>query len=412
MSKPVTPRRVVRCAIYTRKSTEEGLNQEFNSLDAQREAAQAFIKSQASDGWICLPSEYDDGGFTGANLERPALKRLLADIEAGKIDCVVTYKVDRLSRSLLDFARLMEVFEKKQVAFVSVTQQFNSASSMGRLVLNVLLSFAQFEREIIAERTRDKIAATRRKGKWSGGMPVLGYNVDRQTFKLIINAEEAERVRAIFALYLEQQGLIPVVQELEKQGWRNKRWQTRKGSFKGGMPFTKTTLHHLLTNVVYLGKVRYKKEVHQGEHSAIVSSEVWNQAQQSLQRSRRRGIVKQDSNALLKGLLHCRACGYAMTPTTSQRHGGSRYYYYGCLTAIKRGRKACPTPSLPRAVIDSWVLEQVRKSEVGLLREGETLDSPEWLHSRVARVDYEKGKAVITLHSPESVHAAQEGNNS
>jgi site-specific DNA recombinase len=412
MSKPTTPRRVVRCAIYTRKSTEEGLNQEFNSLDAQREAAQAFIKSQASDGWICLPSEYDDGGFTGANLERPALQRLLADIEAGKIDCVVTYKVDRLSRSLLDFARLMEAFEKKQVAFVSVTQQFNSASSMGRLVLNVLLSFAQFEREIIAERTRDKIAATRRKGKWSGGMPVLGYDVDRRTFKLIINAEEAGRVRAIFALYLEHQGLIQVVQELERRGWKNKRWLTRKGTFKGGAPFTKTTLHHLLTNVVYLGKVRYKKEVHLGEHAAIVSAEIWNQVQESLQRLRRRGIVKQHSNALLKGLLHCRACGYAMTPTTSQRRGGERYYYYVCLNAIKRGRKACPTPSLPRMVIDSWVLEQVRKSEVGPLREGEALDSPEWLHSRVARVEYEKGKAVITLHSPVAVHAAQEGDNS
>jgi site-specific DNA recombinase len=411
MSKPATPRRVVRCAIYTRKSTEEGLDQEFNSLDAQREAAQAFIKSQTSDGWISLPTAYDDGGFTGANLERPALQRLLADIEAGKIDCVVTYKVDRLSRSLLDFARLMEVFEKKQVAFVSVTQQFNSASSMGRLVLNVLLSFAQFEREIIAERTRDKIAATRRKGKWSGGMPVLGYDVDRQTFKLVVNAEEAERVRAIFALYLEHQGLIPAVQELERRGWRNKRWQTRKGSFKGGAPFTKTTLHHLLTNVVYLGKVRYKKEVHPGEHTGIVSAGMWNQVNESLQRLRRRGIVKQHSNALLKGLLHCRACGYAMTPTTSQRRGGERYYYYVCQSAIKRGRKACPTPSLPRAVIDSWVLEQVRKSEIGPSRDGEPLNSPEWLHSRVARVEYEKGKAVITLHSPESVHAAQEGDN-
>jgi site-specific DNA recombinase len=254
MSKPA-----VRCAIYTRKSSEEGLDQEFSSLDAQREAGEAFIKSQAHEGWICLPRHYDDGGFTGGNMERPALQRLLADIESGKVDGVVVYKVDRLSRSLLDFARLMEVFEKKRVAFVSVTQQFNTASSMGRLVLNVLLSFAQFEREIIAERTRDKIAATRRKGKWAGGMPLLGYDVDPRTFKLVVNPEEAERVRAIFVLYLKHRGLIRVVQELERRGWCTKRWRTRKGSVRGGKPFTKTNLRQLLTNVVYLGQVRYKE---------------------------------------------------------------------------------------------------------------------------------------------------------
>jgi site-specific DNA recombinase len=204
---------LVRCAIYTRKSTEEGLEQEFNSLDAQRESAEAFIRSQTHEGWTCLPDRYD-GGFTGGNMERPALQRLLADIRAGKVDCVVTYKVDRLSRSLLDFARMMETFERHRVSFVSITQQFNSATSMGRLVLNVLLSFAQFEREIIAERTRDKMAATRRKGKWSGGTPVLGYDLDSRGRRLHVNADEAERVRAIFALYLEHQALLPVVQEL------------------------------------------------------------------------------------------------------------------------------------------------------------------------------------------------------
>src|SRR5215831_8561687 len=203
----------VRCAIYTRKSTEEGLEQEFNSLDAQRESAEAYIKSQAHEGWLCVPTRYDDGGFTGGNMDRPALKRLLADIEAGVVDCVVVYKVDRLSRSLPDFARLMETFDKSRVSFVSVTQQFNTATSMGRLVLNVLLSFAQFEREIISERTRDKIAATRRKGKWSGGRPVLGYDVDPQGYRLILNEDEAVQVRAIFQLYLQHEALLPVVQE-------------------------------------------------------------------------------------------------------------------------------------------------------------------------------------------------------
>jgi site-specific DNA recombinase len=194
---PIAP---VRCAIYTRKSTEEGLDRDFNSLDAQREAAEAYIHSQAHAGWTALPERYDDGGYSGSNLDRPALQRLLTDIRAGKIDCVLTHRVDRLSRSLLDFARLMEAFEEQRVAFVSVTQHFNSGTSMGRLVLNVLLSFAQFERELIAERTCDKMAAARRKGKWGGGLPVLGYDVDVSSKKLTVNAEEAVRVRAIFAL--------------------------------------------------------------------------------------------------------------------------------------------------------------------------------------------------------------------
>src|SRR5262249_34723402 len=205
--------RAVRCAVYTRKSTSEGLDQEFNSLDAQREAAQAYIQSQRPEGWLCLPDSYDDGGFTGGNLDRPALSRLLADIQSGKIDCVVVQRVDRLSRSLLDFAKLMETFEKHQASFVSVTQQLNTATSMGRLVLNVLLSFAQFEREMIAERTRDKIAATRRKGKWCGGLPVLGYDVDPRGPRLVVNKKEAARVRAIFTLYLERGSLERVVEE-------------------------------------------------------------------------------------------------------------------------------------------------------------------------------------------------------
>src|SRR5262245_8889456 len=215
--------RLVRCAIYTRKSTEEGLEQEFNTLDAQREAAEAFIQSQRHDGWHALPDRYDDGGFTGGNTDRPALRRLLADVEAGRIDCVVVYKVDRLSRRLLDFTRLMETFDKYRVSFVSVTQQFNTATSMGRLVLNVLLSFAQFEREIIAERTRDKIAAMRRKGKWAGGLPPLGYDVDPATSKLVANPDEAGRVRQIFEMYQEHGGLLPVVAELRTRGWANKR---------------------------------------------------------------------------------------------------------------------------------------------------------------------------------------------
>src|SRR6266851_4895044 len=214
---------VCRCAIYTRKSTEEGLNQPFNTLEAQREAAEAYILSQRHLGWTVLAEQYDDGGYTGGNLERPALQKLLTDLKAGKIDCVVIYKVDRLSRSLLDFARLMEIFEQHEVSLVSVTQPLNTTSSLGRLTLNILLSFAQFEREIIADRTRDKMAAAKRKGKWVGGTPVLGYDVAVGGGKLVVNSEEARRVRAIFALYLELQSVDKLAVDLQKRRWVNKR---------------------------------------------------------------------------------------------------------------------------------------------------------------------------------------------
>ncbi|GIW55525.1 MAG: recombinase RecB [Nitrospiraceae bacterium] len=352
----------IRCAIYTRKSTDEGLDQEFNSLDAQRESGEAYIKSQAHEGWTCLPERYDDGGFTGGNMDRPALRRLLADIEAGKIDCVVVYKVDRLSRSLLDFAKMMETFEKHQVSFVSVTQQFNTASSMGRLVLNVLLSFAQFEREIISERTRDKIAAARRKGKWAGGHPILGYDIDPRGFKLVVNEDEAARVRAIFELYLEHQALLPVVQELDRRGWVNKRWTTRKGRERGGKPFTKTSLHKLLTNVAYIGKIKYKNEVHDGEHAAIVDAEVWQRVQALLQRNGRTGgaAVRNKFGALLKGILRCVPCDCAMTPTHSTKNGTKRYRYYVCSSAQKRGWHTCPSKSIPATEIEQFVVDQIK----------------------------------------------------
>ena len=268
MNKPIN-----RCAIYTRKSTEEGLDQEFNSLDAQRYSGEAFIASQQHEGWQCLPDHYDDGGFTGGNTDRPALRRLLADIEAGRIDTVVVYKVDRLSRSLLDFTKILETFERHKVSFVSVTQQFNTATSMGRLMLNILLSFAQFEREMISERTRDKMAAARRKGKWAGGMPLLGYDVEKS--KLRVNADEAEKVREIFRLYMEHKALMPVVKELNARGWQRKEWTSKKGTIRGGGPFTKDIVYAVLTNVAYIGKVRYKEEVHEGEHQGIVSTDVF-----------------------------------------------------------------------------------------------------------------------------------------
>jgi site-specific DNA recombinase len=407
--RPATLQRV-RCAVYTRKSTEEGLEQEFNSLDAQRESGEAFITSQQHEGWTCLPQRYDDGGFGGGNMDRPALQRLLADMAAGHIDGVVVYKVDRLSRSLLDFAKMMETFDKHRIAFVSVTQQFNTASSMGRLILNVLLSFAQFEREIISERTRDKIAATKRKGKWCGGVPILGYDLDPQSTKLVVNDQEAVRVRAIFELYLRLQTLRAVVQELDRRGWRNKRWRTRRGHERGGKPFTNTSLHLLLTSVLYVGKIKHKRVVHPGEHQGIVAEGVWQQAQELLTaHSQTKRLLVNRFGALLKGLLHCLPCGCPMTPThvtTSSK----RYRYYLCTAARKLGRHDCPAPSIAALSVEQVVLEQLKEVsqdcasvQALLAHDWPTLATSEQtrlLRLLLQRVDYDAsaGKLVLVLH--------------
>ncbi len=354
----------IRCAIYCRKSTEDGLEQEFNSLDAQREAGEAFVASQKSEGWVCLPDQYHDGGFSGGNMDRPGVRQMLADIEAGRIDCVVVYKVDRLSRSLMDFARMMETFEKHNVSFVSVTQQFNTTHSMGRLTLNILLSFAQFEREIIGERIRDKIAAQRRRGRWAGGIPVLGYDVDRTdpTPKLVINPAEAVRVREIFDLYLKLGSLLPVVEELQRRDWRNKAWVTKKGQPKGDGPFDKGSVHALLTNPIYFGKVRHKSELFAGVHEPIVDDDVFRRVQKQMQHNSRTGgvEVRNRHGALLKGLLFCKACDRSMTHTFT-RKGSKRYRYYTCTQAIKNGRQSCPTGSLPAAGIEEAVVDQFRE---------------------------------------------------
>ena len=366
MSKTTEKPPTIRCAIYTRKSTEDGLEQEFNSLDAQRLAGESYITSQRSEGWVCLPDRYDDGGFTGGNMDRPALQRLMADIEAGKVDSIVVYKVDRLSRSLIDFSKIMEVFERRKVAFVSVTQQFNTGTSMGRLMLNVLLSFAQFEREMISERTRDKIAATRRKGKWTGGCPMLGYDVVEKGGRLRVNEEEAARVRDIFELYLDRQSLLTTAAILEERAWRTKHWTSTRGREMGGKPFEKNSLRRLLTNRICLGKITYKDELHDGEHPAIVDAEIFDRAQQLLKRNGRTGgaHVKNRHGALLKGLVRCVTCDCAMAPSHSVKHlgdnGSKIYRYYCCTNAQKRGWHVCPTPSVPAPELERFVTEQVK----------------------------------------------------
>jgi site-specific DNA recombinase len=280
------PSSPLRCAIYTRKSTEEGLAQEFNTLEAQRESAEAYVQSQVHAGWTTLAERYDDGGYTGANLERPALRKLLADIEAGRIDCVLVYKIDRLSRSLLDFARLMEIFERRKVSLVSVTQPLNTTGSLGRLTLNILLSFAEFERQMIADRTRDKMGAARRKGKWVGGSPPLGYDIAATGGKLVVNPEEADRVKSIFALYLQHQSVAGTLAEMQARQWTTKRWRTRDGKEHLGRPFTKVILRRLLKNVLYVGKVSHQDVIYTGEQAPIIEDSVWKRVNEKLAQER------------------------------------------------------------------------------------------------------------------------------
>ncbi|HLP82880.1 MAG TPA: recombinase family protein [Phycisphaerales bacterium] len=371
-------RTTVRCAIYTRKSTEEGLNQEFNTLDAQRDAALAYIASQKAAGWVALPERYDDGGFTGGNIDRPALKRLLADIEAGKIDVVITYKLDRLSRSLLDFATLMATFEKHGVAFVSVTQQFASNTSMGKLTLHILMSFAQFEREVIAERTRDKIAATRKRGLFVTGKPVMGYDLAPAPppftgKRMVVNEREAEIVREIFRAYLEHKSLLKVVKLCEQRGWRTKAWAASSGRVMGGQPFAKPEISRLLRNALYVGKVPHHGQTYDGEHPAIVDADIFAAVQQQLKIASQAGGSGQTTSANpLRGLVRCKACSCSMNLSTVTRKGkksSTTHRYYVCANAAKRGRAACPCPSLPAKDLEEFVLAQLKP----LLTEDATL---------------------------------------
>ena len=274
----------IRCAIYTRKSSEEGLEQDFNSLDAQRESCEAFIRSQKHEGWVCLSELYDDGGISGATMERPALKRLLADIEADRIDAVVVYKVDRLTRSLNDFAKIVEVFDRQAVSFVSVTQQFNTTTSMGRLTLNMLLSFAQFEREVTGERIRDKIAASKKKGMWMGGLPPLGYDVKDR--KLVVNEREAETVRHIYRRYAALGSVLALKEELDRDGVVSKARVDKYGRRTGGRPLARGALYLMLQNRIYRGEIVHKENSYPGEHEAIIDQALWDEVQRQLAANR------------------------------------------------------------------------------------------------------------------------------
>lgn len=318
--------RKLRCAIYTRKSTDEGLDQDFNSLEAQRESCASYIKSQTHEGWEALSTRYDDGGFSGGSLERPALQSLMRDIDKGLVDIIVVYKVDRLTRSLADFAKLVEVFDRHNVSFVSVTQAFNTTNSMGRLTLNVLLSFAQFEREVTAERIRDKFRASKEKGMWMGGRPPLGYDVDRR--KLIINETEAIEVRNMFERYLELRSVMALKEDLKAHRIRSKCWTTQKGKTTGGHAFTKGALYTILQNPIYIGKIRHKDKVHEGQHEALIDRETWDKVQTLLGSNRHDHRTRKNAKApsLLAGLIF-HEDGTPFRPRQTHSNGARRHYY-------------------------------------------------------------------------------------
>ncbi len=346
MKKPIL--RKLRCAVYTRKSSEEGLEQEYNSLDAQRDACSAYIASQRSEGWVELANHYDDGGVSGGTLERPALKRLLADIEERRVDVVVVYKIDRLSRALMDFAKLVEVFDRNDVTFVSVTQSFNTTTSMGRLTLNILLSFAQFEREVIGERIRDKFAASRKRGMWMGGFVPLGYEVrDR---KLVINEPEAAIVRMMFERFVAVGSATVLARALAAEGIKTRR----------GRLVDKGYLYKLLNNRVYIGEAVHKGTAYPGEHAPIISQALWNKVHATLQTSPRlrAGRTRAATPAMLKGLLFG-PTGAAMTPTHT-RKGDKLYRYYVSQTVIQRGADGTAASRVPAAEIEHAVVDQLR----------------------------------------------------
>ena len=389
------PVKAVRCAIYTRVSTDQGLEQDFNSLDAQYEASQAYIRSQAHAGWTLVRTKYDDGGFSGGNTDRPALQRLLQDIQAGRVDIIVVYKVDRLTRSLADFAKLVELFDAHGASFVSVTQQFNTTTSMGRLTLNVLLSFAQFEREVTSERIRDKIAASKRKGLWVGGPLPLGYRM--QDGKIAIVAEEAETVRQIFSRYLELSSVGILMRDLKQRDIRTKVWPHKSGAARGGVYFGRGTLYYLLRNRFYIGEVSYKGEILPGEQSPILDRALFEAVQQKLTEQRTHHTrTRSRSDHLLSGLLYDDA-GIRMTATHATK-AGIRYRYYVSLPLLHGHSDAIvgTVSRVPAASIEKTVVTSLRTYDArsGLPTESAWRDSHA-LEEHISRIEVHRRQLIV-----------------
>ena len=384
---------VTRCAVYCRQSVEERGGNGFGSLEAQREKGEAYISLFPEKHWELVPTEYSDPGYSGGTLDRPALTRLRTDIAAGKIDCVVVYRSDRLSRSIRDFLELMEEFDKHGVTFVSVSEQFDTSTPGGRMHRNMLLMFAQYEREVIAERTRDKVHAARRKGKFTGGGLILGFDRHPDGGRLVVNETEARRVRKIFRMFEERPSLVDTVQELNRRGWTLKKWTTKTGREYGGGPFDVHSLRRMLSNHAYIGKVNFRGTTYDGEHDAIVDQKTWDRVQE-LAKNGSRGFRRPSNRttSLLAGILRCSPCDAAMTPTYSQK-GHVRYRYYLCTKAHLRGWDSCPTKSVSAKKIEAFVVDKIR----GIGRDPEL----------VARTAEEARKHLVTRKAELEAEAKQ-----
>ena len=349
-----------RCAVYTRKSHEDGLEQEFNSLDAQRDAAVNYIASQKANGWQLINESYDDGGFSGGNTNRPALQRLLQDVRAGKVDIVVVYKIDRLSRSLIDFATVLAEFNKYGVGFCAVTQDISSATSTGRMMLNILMTFAQYEREIIAERVRDKVSAAKKRGKNCGGFPILGYDSDPATKKLIINEQEAEIVRFVFKSYLKHGSAKAVSTELELKGFRGKSWTTRKGVRREGQNVNNQMVYRMLKNHLYIGLVEHKGNFYPGEQEAIIDRKTWDKVQTMLKSNMNHDSSRRTPKVNpFNGMIYCGSCGGAFSMSHTVKQGNKRYSYYICLEDTKRNFSTFPIKRVPANELEKLVLKEI-----------------------------------------------------
>lgn len=375
-----TPSTSIRCAVYCRQSVEERNKSDYSSIDAQREAGENFVRSHVAAGWVLLPERYDDPGYSGGNTDRPGLQRLLADIKRNWVQTVIVYRVDRLSRSIVDSAQIVDLMTKHDCAFVSIAETIDTSTASGRLYLTIVTMFAQHEREVIAERTRDKMHAARKRGRWIGGVPPLGYDVHSAGGRIVVNEDEAARVRVIFGLYLEHESLLSTVRDLDRRGWRTKSWTTRRGIAREGHPFKKSSLAFLLRNRVYTGQVEFKGEVVDGEHERIVDQDVWDRVQAVLTRNGCSGgrAVRTKYGAFLTGLLFCATCDVRMGPTYTRRK--ERMYRYYCCSRLQRmGRDACSTPILPAGEIERLVLDRIRAigtDEQVLSRVREQLEGP------------------------------------
>lgn len=360
---PLPEKKTVLCAVYTRKSTDENLNSDFTSLDSQREYCEAFIKSRGGEGWLPTSERYDDPGYSGGNMDRPAMQRLLADAREKKFQVVVAYKYDRLTRNTKDFINILETFGKCGVAFVSVTQAIDTSSSMGRLMQSILIDFAQFEREIISERTRDKMSAMAKKGKRIGGGPLWGYDIDYENKRMVVNETEALGVKRMFETYLKEKSLSVTANILNNEGLHMKRWVTKKGDTKGGGTFYKSNLSFLLQNPFYIGKIHYRGVLYDGEHKAIIEDALFQDVQKLLRKNneKNKSPIQDKHDFLLKGLVKCATCGSFMTPSFGYSRNGKPYCYYKCTSVNRLDKSACPVGSVPAKALEQFVIERLER---------------------------------------------------